>query len=247
MLQAQLRLLLKLPKMTIKPTLIAFLLFLTLVVSFAVTLPVTAQTKSATPAAATLEETAGGAIDEIKKRIEDNTSKVKGAINTLLNAKFGTIGEVQRINDGALTFQNRQGTTILVIDDTITITKNGKALPLEDIAVGNWVTVLGTKATNDFTPKFILVSETTLRPKTQIVAIGPISEITSKAVTIIDRASGESKSFTITRSTVMQDDAGEKAVIADFEEDVTVLITGFDTETGFQLATLRSLAPLTEE
>ncbi len=226
---------------------LGFLLTLSTVAALALstTPAMAAQPKTAT-AEATLEETAESAIDEIKKRIEDNTSKVKGAISTMLNSKYGSIGEVQRINDGALTYQNRQGTTILAIDDTIVITKKGKSLPLEDIAVGNWVTVLGSKVANDFIPSVILVSETTLRPKTQIVTIGPIVTISAKEVSITDRSNGEEKKFKVMKNSILQDETGEKAVIADFDEDVTVLITGFDTETGFELATLRSLAPLEE-
>jgi len=40
-----------------------------------------------------LEETTDTAIKEIKKRIEENTSKVKGALDEMFNTQYGMAGE----------------------------------------------------------------------------------------------------------------------------------------------------------
>lgn len=194
----------------------------------------------------TLEETAENAIEEIKKRIEKNTQMVKGAISSALGRSHGVIGEVLRINDGVLTFKNQQGTTILPISESeVVINKKDTITPLTDIAVGEWVTVLGYRTGDTFTPRFISVSETSLRPKTQVVLLGIIEEISSRSIVIRDRATGELKTFSSSKTSKFEDVDGEKAAVTDFDVDVNVLAIGFDDEdTEYELTTLRSLAPL---
>jgi hypothetical protein len=207
---------------------------------------VSAQTTAAEEA--TLQETTGNAIEEIKKRIEKNASKVKGVINDALSVPYGVIGEVQRINEDALTFKNQQGTTILAINEAeVVIERKNKKTALTDIAVGEWVTVLGYKNAEEFTPRHITVSETSLRPRTQVVILGAIEKTTTKEIILRDRATGESRTFSVLKTSTFEDANGEKAVVSDFETDVTVLAVGFDGENGYELATLRSLVPLSEE
>ena len=195
----------------------------------------------------TLEKTAESAIQEIKKRIEENTGKVKGALDKMLNSRFAMVGEVQRLNENALTIQNTQGITILAIDEAYpNITKDDAAIELGDIAVGNWVTVLGYKEGESFTPRIISVSEDTLRPPPQIVVLGTVTEISSKAVTIIDRATSEERSFVISTSSDIEDQAGEPAKTANILEDMTVLISATANEDTTEIVTLRSLVPLDE-
>ena len=194
-----------------------------------------------------LEETTDTAIKEIKKRIEENTSKVKGALDEMFNTQYGMAGEVQRINDDAITFKNTQGTTILAIPKDVGITKKSKDILLTDIAVGNWITVLGYKEAEDFIPKVILVSETSLRPDTQLVLLGLITDISTKKVTITDRSTGAEHTFDFTKTTQVEDLTGEEASISDFEKDVSVLLVATTNEDGeFEVRTMRSLAPLDE-
>jgi len=203
----------------------------------------------ATPESETLEETTEDAIKEIKKRIEENTSKVRGVLDSMLHNKQAIVGEVQRINENALTFENKQGTTILAIEDDVSITKKGTKINIADIAVGDWVTVLGYKDDEDFTPRIITVSATSLRPDTQLVLLGLITDISSKKVSIIDRDTGEKKTVAFTKSSLVKNFNGEEASIDDLEEDVTVLVVATTTDeedAQFKVKTIKSLAPLDE-
>lgn len=195
----------------------------------------------------TLEETAEKSIEQVKKYLDPG--RVQGVLQEMFSSHYGMVGEVQRINDDALTIQNMQGTTILAInDEEVEITKGGSTLDLTDIAVGNWVTILGYREAEDFTPKFIRVSESSLRPATQLVLIGMITEVSSQEVTVLDRATQEERTFSLTRSTDVEDFSGDAVSISTFEEDYNVLIVASttDEEEDFEVLTIRSLAPLDE-
>jgi len=192
-----------------------------------------------------LEDTAEKSIEQVKKYLD--ADRVQGVLKNMFDNHHGIVGEVQRINDDALTIKNKQGTTILVIDDTtVLITKDKTAIKLNDIAVGNWVTLLGYKDGEDFDPKVVNVSSNSPRPDTQLVLLGMIKEITSKKVTILDRATGEERTFVFTKSSSVEDVSGEEVSISDFEEDVTVLISATTTDEteDFDVVTLRSVASL---
>ncbi|MCB9801112.1 MAG: hypothetical protein H6773_02935 [Pseudomonadales bacterium] len=194
-----------------------------------------------------LEETAEKGIQQVKKYLDP--SRVQGVIQELFSTHYGEVGEVQRINDDALTFQNPQGTTILAIDEAeVEITKADKKLSLNDIAVGDWVTVLGYKEAEDFTPKVIMVSEESPRPDTQLVVIGMITDISTKEVTLTDRATNEERTFVFTKTSAVEDADAEEAEIADFDVDVNVLLvaTTTDEEKEFEVKTMRSLASLND-
>ncbi len=192
----------------------------------------------------TLEETTERNIKQVKKYLD--LEKVKGVLSNH-PTHHGIVGEVQRLNDDALTFENTQGKTILAInEDEVDITKKGAAQKLSDIAVGNWVTVLGYQEAEDFTPRIIFVDTTSPRPDTQLVALGMITDISSKTVSITDRATNEERVLTLTKNSDIEDSDGEKASIDDFDVDINVLIvaTTADGEKDFKIKTMRSLVPL---
>ena len=200
---------------------------------------------SPSPEPESLEETAEKGIQQVKKYLDP--SRVQGVIQELFSTHYGEVGEVQRLNDDALTFENPQGTTILAIDEeTVDITKAGKDLKLNEIAVGDWVTVLGYKEAEDFTPKVIMVSEDSPRPDTQLVVLGMITDISSKEVTLTDRATNEERTFVFTKNSAVEDYNGDEASITDFDVDVNVLLvaTTTDEEKEFEVTTMRSLASL---
>lgn len=204
---------------------------------------VQAQKATATPSA---QATDSATIQGIKKIIQENISseKVMGAIDNLLNKNVGLIGKVTRITDSAISLSNQSGTKILPLDSSIVITKENKPIGITDIAVDNWVTVLGKMDDTTLVPKFIFVSTKDLRPKTQFITIGTITKIEKNSITVLPRSGGEEKVVTLVKTTKYEDADGETIKLATFTNDVTVLITGYVAETGIEAATIRSLATL---
>lgn len=199
---------------------------------------------------ATDSSSTSDSINDIKKIIKENieNSKVKGAIDNLLNRKIAILGQVTRITDETITIENIDGTRILPLDDEPEITKDGDQIDVDKVEVENWVLALGNLKEDNFSPRFIEVSTDTLRPKNQMVMIGTISEIGLKQITIIPRSEESEKTLTVSTSTVFQDFDGEEVSLSDFEEDFNVLVTGFvDDEGDVTIATLKSLAALTDE
>lgn len=196
-------------------------------------------------------ETASGSatFENIKKIIKENieNSKVKGAIDNLLNRRVALIGEVSRVTGETITITNRLGTRIIPISEAIAITKAGKSVEISDIAVENWVTVLGRTVDDTFSPVFVDISTESLRPKPQYVGIGTITEITNTTLTILPRSGESEKTIKLVRNTTYEDQAGEEINLSQLTEDITVLVTGFELESGVEALTVRSLATISED
>ena len=211
-------------------------------------------TKTATQGATTtqesLEETTEKAIEGIKKRIEDSAGKVKGVLQKRDGAAYSMVGQVQRISDTSLTFRNAQGTTILALNDQeVNITKKNVAMDLTDIAVDDWITLLGYKNTEEFIPRIIFVSEASLQPKIQKVSLGTITQVTATKLTILDRLTQEELTFTIAKTSNLQDADGKPTTAAKLETDLNILVaaTKAEDDDSFTITTLKSLAPPVEE
>lgn len=190
----------------------------------------------------TLEETAQKSIEQVKKYLDP--SRVQGVLKEMFSNHYGIVGEVQRINDDALTVRNVQGTTILSLGaPDITITRDKEKIQIKDIAVGNWVALLGYKEGEDFAPKAVLVSADSPRPKPQLVVLGTITEISTKSVTVLNRATAEERTFAFTRTSNIQDSAGDSLRLADVDVDTTALVvaTTDDASEDYEVVTLRSL------
>lgn len=192
-------------------------------------------------------------IEVIKKRLEKTVeqSKVQGVSDTATR-KHGFIGEVVRVSEEAVTVSNQTSTSIIPLKD-VRILKANKTIALSDVAVGNWVTALGYVEGSEktFTPKVLIVSTNTLQPQPKMVILGTIVTIDAKHVEVRPRSGEDMSSFTISSKTLFQDSMGEKAVRADFEEDMTVLLIGNETQaddgtTQRTAKVIRSLVPLTD-
>lgn len=188
---------------------------------------------SPTPAASP-EQTA----EELKKRIEKVLGEKKD-----FSEKTGFIGEVSRLSQEALTVKQAGGTTIIPFEDSIAILKKGKRITAQEIEVGNWVIVIGSKSDNDLKPDFIIVSAESLRPKTKTVVIGTITSIAKSKLTIITRGSNEEKTFTLVRGTKYENADGTTVKVTDFDKDLSVLVVSSQAENDvFNVTTLRALS-----
>lgn len=201
----------------------------------------TADESDASPSAETSKET----IEEIKRRIEKNSDLVKGVTDPA-QERIGLIGEVMRITGESLTVKTNTATVIMALTDSVRISSGNKTIKATDIAVGNWVSIIGTEVDDAFTPKTISVSTESLRPKTQEVALGTITEISRTEIAFTPRGSEDTKTVTINRTSTFEDSDGTAATVADFETDMGVLLVAQQDEEDLVLATLRSLVPLEE-
>jgi len=189
------------------------------------------------------QATESGSFDNIKQIIKENieNSKVKGAIDNLLNRKIAIIGEITRVTDETITISNRLGNRIIPIPKDVFITKAAKEIAVSDIAVENWIVILGKIKDDDFTPVFMDISTETLQPKTQFVEIGTITTFGKNSLTIIPRSSTEEKQIDLVKNTTYEDLDGEPISLNNLTEDITVLVSGYESDSGIEASTIRSI------
>jgi hypothetical protein len=195
------------------------------------------------------ESSNSASMDSIKKIIKDNLSSgvVQGAIDNLLNKKIATIGEVTRVTDETITINDRSGVRIIPIQDTHSISKADKEIEVSDIAVENWVTVLGKLKDDNFSPVFIYVHTKSLLPKRQVVYIGTITDITKNTIKINPRSGEKETTINILKSTDFEDLNGVEVSLSDLEEDITILVSGHnDDDDEISALTIKSLAPIAD-
>jgi hypothetical protein len=192
----------------------------------------------------TEEASGSSSIESIKKIIKENLNSglVQGAIENLINRKVAMIGEVSRVTDETITLTNRLGTRIIPVSDVLSITKDGKDLSVTDIAVENWILVLGKIKDDNFTPIFIEVSAKSFRPKNQFVTIGTVTDITATTITIDPRSSDSEKEIKLVKGTTFEGVDGEEINKSLLSEDITVLISGYIEDESMEAATVHSLA-----
>ena len=193
----------------------------------------------------TKEASGSSSIESIKKIIKDNLNSglVQGTIDNLLNRRVAMIGKVSRVTGETITLTNRLGTRIIPLTEVISITKSDKDIKITDIAVENWILILGKIKEDNFTPVFIEVSTESLRPKSQFVSIGTVTDISTNSITIIPRSSTDSeKEITLVKNTTYENSNGEAISKSDLTEDITVLITGYTDDNSMEAATIHSLA-----
>ncbi len=205
-----------------------------------------AQLVQATNNEATPEASNSSSIKDIKNIIKKNieNSKVKGAIDNLLNRKIAMIGEISRITDETITIKTLHGTKILPLDNNPQILKNKKRIKVEKVEVGNWVMVLGKLKNDNFSPSYIFVYNKTLRPKDQVVLLGTIVEITNQEITVNPRTNSETKTIKLTKNTKYQNFNGEKISAKKFSKDINILVTATKDNKTTTVLTIRSLVEL---
>lgn len=187
-------------------------------------------------------------LEVIKKRLEKtvNDSRVNGVTDGE-QRKRGFVGEVVRISEEAVTVSNGEQTNIVSLEDT-KLLKDDEEIELDEIIVGNWVTVLGLVTGQDsFEPKFIVVSEDELTPSKRVVALGSITAISNTLLELQPRNKDQVEEFRLVNSTDYQDINGEETDKDNFEVDTNVLVVGTESENSSgevqkTASTIRSLA-----
>jgi hypothetical protein len=215
-----------------------FLLTLSLAIPRAAQAQDASASGSPTPAETTQE-----LKERIQRIVEEKSEQIKGVIDQLSQSKRGFIGQVERVTEESLTLTNSKGTEIIPFDDQVTLLKANQEISIDDVAVDDWLVVMGLIIDDTFSPKRILVSSTSLRPKNHLIALGTIIEQSSKEITILSRQN-EEMSFDISTKTKYQDQDGKSALRSEFIQDQQVLVIGDEDDDGKNASIIRSLVSL---
>ncbi|MBT3250066.1 MAG: hypothetical protein HN846_02995 [Candidatus Pacebacteria bacterium] len=181
--------------------------------------------------------------ERIQRIVEEKSDQIKGVIDQISQQKRGFIGQVERVTEESLTITNTKGTEIIPFDENVSLLKSNQEISIDDVAVGDWLVVMGLIIDDAFTPKRILVSSVSIRPKNHLVAMGTIIDQSSKEITILSRQNEELVFKTGTK-TKYQDRSGETAFKNDFTEDIQVLIIGDEDDESKNASIIRSLVSL---
>jgi hypothetical protein len=133
---------------------------------------------------------------------------------------------------------------IVPLSESLILMQDDQPLSVDRIEVGNWAMVIGNKDDELVEAEFVIVTDESLRPKNQFVALGTIKSINRSELIITTRGKEEEKTFAIQRATEFQNNDGATAAATDFEKDLNVLVVGLEGKDGWELQTVRSLAPL---
>jgi len=214
---------------------------LSLLLLFLVT-PVTAQ-EATDSSSSILDE--DKKIENMKRYLQNaaDNPNVKKILGELSQQKRGFIGQVERVTKENLTLTNSKGTEIISFSDQVTLLKANKEISIDDVAVDDWLVVMGLIIDDTFTPKRILVSSTTLRPQNHIVILGTIIDQTNSELTLLSRQN-EEISFDLNKKTQYQDHDGVVSKGSEFIEDLQVLVVGYENDEGKVASVIRTLVPL---
>ncbi|MDH5532917.1 MAG: hypothetical protein OEX81_00625 [Candidatus Pacebacteria bacterium] len=214
-----------------KNNLFRFLLSLTLIASLSLSVVSLVSAEESVVLDASLSSKTTQKLKErIEKIVEEKKEQIKGIISNLDATKQGFIGEVQRISEEAITVKTNQATRIIPITEDVEILKDGKEIVLSDIAVENWLVIMGIIEDDTFKPLRILVSGETLRPRPSYITIGNISAIERYELTVTPRSGEEETAITLNSKTSYEDLNGEEINRTDIEEDTQALIIAFDDD-----------------
>ena len=200
-------------------------------------------TESASPSP---EVTTQNLKERIERVVQEKKEAIKGAIDRMGTQKRGFIGEVQRISEETISVKTSKGVRIVAVNDPdLAIFKNQQPIKLENIAVGDWIVAMGfAEEDGTFTPRRLLVSSQTLRPKDYRLELGNITEVTRTTVTITTRVDGSSQEFTVNRQSKLQDIQSESITLTDIEVDMQALVVSYTDDENQIIQVLRVLSDL---
>lgn len=202
------------------------------------------------PAQAQEQSTGSGTTESLKKRIEklieEKRDQIEGVLSDLGIRKRGFIGEVQRVSEESITIRTKKGTEIVSVDG-VTLLKASRTIAVKDIAVGDWVVVMGYVENDTFQARRILISAESLRPDPQIVEVGSITNVDRTSLTLQARGSGDTITVTTTRTTEYQDIQGNEIARTDLTEDTQALVVGVDEDSEKTATLIRVLTVIEDE
>jgi hypothetical protein len=183
--------------------------------------------------------------ERIEKVVEEKRDQIKGVIDRFGDNNRGIIGQVVRVNQESITVKNPKGTLILPLDPQVSLIKKGKDIKVADIAVDDWVVVVGESQDKDtFVPKRITVITTNPRPYPYQVYLGTISTLDKNNIIITTRGKNESVTIVQGKTTTYEDLSGKKIDKKLLEADLQVLIVSYFENGQWQARAIKVLTAL---
>jgi hypothetical protein len=182
--------------------------------------------------------------DRIDKVIEKRRDQVKGIIDQMSSEKRAFVAQVQRVTEKTVSLKTLKGEQeILTIDETVALVKDNKKITINDIAVDDWAIVMGYVNKDSFALKKIVVSSTSLLPRSYETVLGNVKTISTTQLVVTTKENQESKTYVLNKSTAYQDSNGNTSDRKSLRTDDQVLIISY-TDKNSQIAhTIRLLAP----
>lgn len=181
----------------------------------------------------------------IDKVIEENKDAVDAKVLAAKQKTRGLVGEVKSVRADTLTIKTPKGTQILAADKNVKLIKAGKIIATSDIAVGDWVSIIGEIKDDDFKALTVIVSSKSLATVEPTILLGTIESFAKQELKVSNRADGQSQTFSVLKTSIWQDVSATKAAANLFKDSLQVFLVGIETETGPTLHTIRALAPFT--
>jgi hypothetical protein len=151
------------------------------------------------------------------------------------------IGEVQRIIEQTVTLRTPRGNQTMIIGPEIGMTKDGRKATIDDVAVGDWVGVIGFLDKESIQPQRVFISGTTFKPTNFVTVVGTIKEVTRTQLTVVDANQTDQK-FTFTRTTQFQGNDGATIKRENLETDTQVVVVGKTENNQTSALLIKSLA-----
>ncbi len=182
----------------------------------------------------------------IEKIVEERRSQIMGALSEIGRTRRGFIGEVQRVSAETITIKTSKGPQILSLTDDVMLTKKGKAIAIEAVTVGDWAMVIGVVSDDTFTPEIIDISSESLKPKTQKVMLGTITEVKKTTFKVKHRTLDQVEDLTITKQSELLDSESNEIEVKSIKPEMQVLIVAQEGANGLELSSLKLLSALSD-
>jgi len=181
--------------------------------------------------------------ERIDRVIEETRGKVQGTTDRVGVKQRGFIGEVQRVTEKTLTLRNRKGNETLTLDSGLIIVKNNGKATVDDIAVGDWLIVMGYLENETFEPKRIIISSTPLTPARFETGIGNLKESTRTQLTFLGLDRQEIK-YILNTTTQFQDSEGNVIKREALGSETQILVISREQDANKIATVVRSMAPI---
>ena len=178
--------------------------------------------------------------DRIDRILETRQEKLKDLEQAGQRRRI-FIGEVLRITEKTVTLHNRRGNQSFTVGPEVVLSKAGKAATIDDIAIGDWISVIGFSDKETIQPQLVIISTTSLDPSEVDTAIGTIKSI-SKTQVVVTKPTNGDDTFVTTKTTQYVNAAGDTIKRENLQTETQAIVVSKSGDTQNTALTIKSLA-----
>lgn len=178
--------------------------------------------------------------DRIDRILETRQEKLK-ELELAGQRRRVFIGEVQRITEKTVTIHSRRGNQSFTVGSEVVLSKSGKAATIDDIAVGDWIAVIGFAEKETIQPQVVVISTASLAPVDRDTTIGSIKSITKTQI-VVTRPSGSEITFTTAKNTEYLNANNEAIKRETLQTETQVIVVSKPDDSTNPALTIKSLA-----